>query len=689
MESKLSVSEHLDDILSDVEATLSFTDALKMMNKMDTCAQAQSRTASMEKSQPRPCPVDSAGNVHVCNTHEIDGASNQSQNKDGKDENFKNDIRLCNSAIHDATNIGKTGGQRGKSNLNQSPECKGNGVSAPKADGSGNFTGNENSNNLSNNSHNAKGKSEGAPESPFLNTPNIDDGVSRINKTLEVKGRNIEANPHQMTVEMRKKGFTKISSDIESSNSAANANYSLAFTRNVKKGTTKELPKPEVSLSAGNPPGGKHTINQERPETDFFKEHDRQSDVEKLKPLSHHSGCELKPEVKRQSTEETDDSDKDSSMEMSVFEEKPDGDIHQKAHDVGLKGCHHPKVTEQNIGLSAPKALSNNSRNRPRAEELIPKNKTILPFGYVGIDAVFQQMNRKAMKRGLALNLLIVGQSGLGKSTLVNTLFRSLLCCAGSSRTPAKTTQIRSVSRVIEEQGIRINLTVTDTPGFGDQIDNTDCWTPILRFISEQYERYLVEERRLHRKSHVLDTRVHCCLYCIPPSGHMLRPLDVEVLKRLSPVVNLVPVISKADALTPTERITFRQRIQADMAAHGIDFFPQIILDEDPLTTEGNQALRDKMPFAVVGSEVEHEHDGSNVLGRKTSWGIVEVENPAHCEFVHLRDLLIRSHMQDMKDVTEKVLYEAYRTRRLAESAKQSDGLLSNGRQNVLNESYL
>ena len=45
--------------------------------------------------------------------------------------------------------------------------------------------------------------------------------------------------------------------------------------------------------------------------------------------------------------------------------------------------------------------------------------------------------------------------------------------------------------------------------------------------------------------------------------------------------------------------------------------------------------------------------------------------------------------MQDMKDVTEKVLYEAYRTRRLAESDKQSDGLLSNGSQNLFNESYL
>uniref|UniRef100_A0A8C4QT12 Uncharacterized protein n=1 Tax=Eptatretus burgeri TaxID=7764 RepID=A0A8C4QT12_EPTBU len=252
-----------DNRITHFEATLSFTDALEMMNKMDTSTQALSRTASLEKSQPRPCPAASAGNIHVCNTHGIDGASDQSQNKDGKDENLKNDIRLCSSAIHKATDIGKSVGRRGKSNLNQTSECKGTGVSAPKADDSGNFAGNATSNNLSNNSSNARVKSEGVTETPLLNTPNIDGGVSRINERLEVEGRDIEVNQNQMTVEMRKKGFAKISSDIESSISAANSN-SLAFTRNVKKGTTKERPEPVIGLGAGNPHGGKHANNRER-----------------------------------------------------------------------------------------------------------------------------------------------------------------------------------------------------------------------------------------------------------------------------------------------------------------------------------------------------------------------------------------------------------------------------------------
>lgn len=37
------------------------------------------------------------------------------------------------------------------------------------------------------------------------------------------------------------------------------------------------------------------------------------------------------------------------------------------------------------------------------------------------------------------------------------------------------------------------------------------------------------------------------------------------------------------------------------------------------------------------------------------------VENQAHCDFVKLRNMLIRTHMHDLKDVTCDVHYENYR----------------------------
>ena len=48
------------------------------------------------------------------------------------------------------------------------------------------------------------------------------------------------------------------------------------------------------------------------------------------------------------------------------------------------------------------------------------------------------------------------------------------------------------------------------------------------------------------------------------------------------------------------------------------------------------------IPFAVVGSEREVIIDGKPVRGRKNRWGVINVEDETHCEFVYLRNFLTR-----------------------------------------------
>lgn len=289
------------------------------------------------------------------------------------------------------------------------------------------------------------------------------------------------------------------------------------------------------------------------------------------------------------------------------------------------------------------------------------------PFGYVGIDSVLDQMKRKAMKYGFEFNIMVVGQSGLGKSTLVNTLFKSKVIRKAPGAGIPKTLEMKAVSQVIEERGMEMRLTVIDTPGFGDQINNQNCWDPIIKYIHEQYEKYLREEILVNRKRRIPDSRIHSCIYFIPPTGHWLRPLDLEFMKRLGRIVNVVPVIAKADTLTLEEREEFKQRIRKDLQTHGISVYPQPELDEDPTEALLNDKIREKIPFAVVGTDEEHQVNGKRILGRKTKWGIIEVENTSHCEFADLRDLLIRSNLQDLKDITHNIHYESYRVSRLNE----------------------
>jgi len=82
--------------------------------------------------------------------------------------------------------------------------------------------------------------------------------------------------------------------------------------------------------------------------------------------------------------------------------------------------------------------------------------------------------------------------------------------------------------------------------------------------------------------------------------------------------------------------------------------------------------LKESIPFAVVGSSQLIEVKGKKVRGRLYPWGVVELENDEHCDYLKLRTMLI-SHMQDLQEVTHDLHYENYRATRLADGS-DSDG---------------
>lgn len=83
---------------------------------------------------------------------------------------------------------------------------------------------------------------------------------------------------------------------------------------------------------------------------------------------------------------------------------------------------------------------------------------------------------------------------------------------------------------------------------------------PIIEFLDDQHESYMLQEQQPRRVDKI-DLRVHACLYFIRPTGHTLKPLDIEVMKRLSSRVNLIPVVAKADTLSPGDLARFKHRV--------------------------------------------------------------------------------------------------------------------------------
>ena len=231
-----------------------------------------------------------------------------------------------------------------------------------------------------------------------------------------------------------------------------------------------------------------------------------------------------------------------------------------------------------------------------------------------------------------------------------------------------------------------MKLNVIDTPGFADQINNdfwyafyhhdrfsqVSCfhpsiiysWEPITRYVKDQYAIYLRKELSPQRDKRIADTRIHCILYFIPPTGHSLKPLDIIVMKKLGEISNLVVVIGKSDSLTMRERFAFKDRVKDELAFHGIQVFGGTTILDDLDLDQGERdsvlSYKAMMPFALIGSE-NMTQEGRV---RQYKWGKIVVDDPQQCDFTPLRDFLIRQHLQVFLDSTT-MHYEAFRTKQL------------------------
>eukprot|EP00775_Hariotina_reticulata_P008769 gene8769-8948_t len=284
------------------------------------------------------------------------------------------------------------------------------------------------------------------------------------------------------------------------------------------------------------------------------------------------------------------------------------------------------------------------------------------------------------------VKLMVVGDSGLGKTTLISALLSKpgeQLQVHDGTNTPLAQflkdpdSLITRVTWKDEQDKVVWVFRVQDTPGYGDDEDISRHINMIISHINQQNIKWLEMESSKDRcidMADVEDPRVDVCLYCLPP--HRLRQNDVRYMAELSRHVPIIPVIMKADTMTIHEAQRFRQEVVNRLlnpALSGIKgriemfHFSPTTMERAGLPSSAAMSIP---PFVVIASndinQAALQDDPPTYWPERSyKWGTAEAFNPDHSDLLFLRSLLMAEALEEVS-VEKRQRYEDWRQKHLA-----------------------
>lgn len=100
--------------------------------------------------------------------------------------------------------------------------------------------------------------------------------------------------------------------------------------------------------------------------------------------------------------------------------------------------------------------------------------RILRPETYVGFDTLPDQYVSRVIRDGFGFNILAIGSTGVGKTTLFEALFNTKLSPETSTRSHNSSGVSVSTQQIeLNEGSIKLKLTLIESKGFGDQIDKS------------------------------------------------------------------------------------------------------------------------------------------------------------------------------------------------------------------------
>lgn len=148
---------------------------------------------------------------------------------------------------------------------------------------------------------------------------------------------------------------------------------------------------------------------------------------------------------------------------------------------------------------------------------------------FIDIDKIAQEAIdaiAEKIKNLNTLNIIVAGKTGVGKSTLINSVFRDKLAETGMGK------PVTDHMRKISKKGIP--LAIYDTRGF-----------ELGKEVQQQVKQEVVETISKGLATQDINKAIHCIWYCINTASNRVEPEEIEWLIELSKEnqITQVPII--------------------------------------------------------------------------------------------------------------------------------------------------
>ena len=252
-------------------------------------------------------------------------------------------------------------------------------------------------------------------------------------------------------------------------------------------------------------------------------------------------------------------------------------------------------------------------------------------------DGIRKQTLNALEARGESITVMVVGDSGVGKSSLLSNLFHQEL-----DDSPAKGPTLRVIECVLNFDlgGVPFSAHLIDSPGYHDSLDLGRSIKIVTDYIDSMFAKTLADERCPRREAaseRETHKAVDVVLYFFSP--HRCKEIDMLFLSKLKGRASIVPILAKADTMTTDELASHRQQVSDALERSNIE-------TAHP-------------PIAVICSPA-----GAEPRGRTYPWGVAHSEDGVHSELPLLRRFLLIDGLLPLKAASARH-YELYRSRSL------------------------